>query len=78
MVTTTLITAQQVADARDRVTFLPRQGVLVRGLYNQVLLRDVTTMDDVLAQLAALGYQPTREWLPGGNGSQESYIHRAA
>lgn len=71
--TTSLITSAQVADNADRINFLPRMQVVVRGVSNRVFLEGVSSKDEVTEKLAARGYVVTREWV--GN---ETFIARAA
>lgn len=73
-----LISAEQLADSADRVTLMSTRAVLVRGLYNEVLLEGVTTVEQATTKLEKLGYVISRQWLTGQYGSQEAYIRRAA
>lgn len=71
--TTSLITPHQIADNADRINYLPRMRVVVRGVTNQVFLDDVDSKEDAIKQLRDLGYVVTREWV--GN---ETFIARSA
>lgn len=75
---TTLITAEHAADMADRVTFLPRQAVLVKGLYNQVLVRDVHDLEQARTALLAIGLAPRRAWDAGLNGAHSVDVVRTS
>jgi hypothetical protein len=73
-----LVSSSQAADNTNCVTLLAARGVLVRGIYNQVFLEDVFTVEQATAKLHDLGYAPSRQWLTSQYGSQETFIHRTA
>jgi hypothetical protein len=76
MVTTSLITAAQQADKAERVTFMPKMGAVVIGLNNQVLVREVRTLDQATDALRALGLAPRRAWDAGLYGSHSVDVFR--
>lgn len=73
-----LIHPIQIADNADRVTLMATRGVLVRGIYNNIMLEGVYNVEQATAKLGELGYSVTREWLTGQYGSQETFIHHSA
>jgi hypothetical protein len=71
-----LISSDQIADNADRVTLMATRGILVRGIYNQVMLEGVYSIEQAAEKLREGGYVVTRQWLTGQYGSQEAFIGR--
>lgn len=76
MVTNSLIAQDHAADMAERVTFMPAKGMVTIGLFNQVLVRDVHTLDQAATALLALGLAPRRRWDEGLNGAQSTDVYR--
>lgn len=76
MATISITPAEAAINARVRVVYMPRMGVLVMGERNERIAESIFTRQDAEAALARLGYTVTSEWLPGLYDAESAYCAR--